>query len=488
MGVRVPSFGRRAGFVFSKHTGRAGRVESLEPRRLYSSTSLTVDVPLNGSVQFAGPGTTIDTLVFQHCAGNVAFSGSNLSQTTQKNGTSLVTGTISLIQQLNVTSSSSNASLLFRGTGSKTPVELDGLTISSPVRSLMLSGLFLNSATVTTQGTVLAQFGSVTNTSLQFSEPSSGGSSGLLSLTTGNVTDSLISSDLPMSQLQIGAFTATTPYSTSSGEGGSAVITAPSIGNLRIAGNLSGDLDLTGTSGSDLRSMVASGDATAGFWNINGGAGTITVRSIASSVGCQITGALQSLRTSGDEAGSIVVGSANSINIGGSLTGNGFEFTNPFSARSYDLGQLHVNGSITDGFLLSTGNVNSISAAGISGSFLAAGLDSGFTFSGQPAASDLTTQAVIRSVTLRSSSAQFQGSVIAGYELGQLNLGVVAVDDSGVPFGLTAHQIDSARFAASVAGGIKSITLKNATSATLPAELQKAGVTTADLKDFTIRL
>jgi hypothetical protein len=462
-------------------------IERLEDRKLLSSTSITVNVPTNKTVEFAGPGTTVNSLLFVHSTGSVQFSGTNLAQTALKNGTPVISGTITSIQQINVTGSSGGASaLVFRSGASKTPVEIDGISVTTALRQLQLAGTSLKGA-LTTEGTSSATFGTIGSSTLQFNaSPTGSPASGPLTFVSGDITDTQITSALPIRQMITGNYTATTP--TTSTALGTTSLNAPSISSWRVNGMMSGDVTLTGGTGTTLNSLTATGAVSAGIWNITGNVGRVSVQSIAAGVQAQFTTSVQNIKTAGDEDGSLFAGSVGIFTVGGQMSGGGLELSSAFSARAYSLNQLNVTGGILNAYVLAIGNINAISASTMSGSFIFSGISTSFGFTAQPQVSDFGWQTRLNSITLRSKAAQFGGSLVAGYTVGRLSLGAVQANDSGTQFGVTAHSISNVRFTVSVAGATKPASLTNVTAATLAAQLKKAGLTTADLQDFTFNL
>jgi hypothetical protein len=132
--------------------------------------------------------------------------------------------------------------------------------------------------------------------------------------------------------------------------------------------------------------------------------------------------------------------------IGKSLHDSQVSLTSPFAAGVFDLIALAAAGGISNTVIRSAGNVGTITSSSIVSSAIYAGV--GPLPPGQSlpaAASDFVAAASIQSVRLTrpAPGPAFANSVIAAQTLGSISLGTIQTNNSGVPFGLAAHQIAS---------------------------------------------
>ena len=118
------------------------------------------------------------------------------------------------------------------------------------------------------------------------------------------------------------------------------------------------------------------------------------------------------------------------------------------SAKS-TLGKLTVGRLIRNAKIRSAGNIAGVTAGGMVGSTLFAGIDAAVT--GLPSSiDDFSNQTVsIKKIQLRGGEGiadAFVDSVIGGFNLGKVALGRVAQDNAGVALGLAAHTAKSVTF------------------------------------------
>lgn len=460
-------------------------IETLESRSLLSSSLMTVAVPANTAVAFSTTTGAADVLVFRRCGGSVVFAGSDLAQSAPIPGKAVLSGTVSVVEQINVLESSGAASaVVLQAKHSAQPVEIDGFSAAAEVRQLQLSDA-LFSGNLTTQGTTSAGFGPVSDSVLQFGASLRDGAAGRLTLTSGDITDSQITSDLPIAALRTGNFVSTDP-GTAETQGSSAVA-APSVAAWHAAGDVSCDLQLDGGAPWLLGVFSVTGDLAAGYWSIAGGAGRITARSVASQFAAKADGILESLRTTEDEDGSFSVAAANSIVVGGNMNGGLLQFGNSFSPSGSELGALDVSGVMTGVRVSSAGNINSVAAMSMSGDFISAGLDPALPTTSLPAPAGLLAHTRIGSISV-SRHGSFTGTDVIAGDLRSVDLGTLNVDNNGIAFGLSAITIEEIQISSLSAEPSSSLKLQHLPALSLSGQLQKQGLTAANLRDFSVNI
>jgi hypothetical protein len=265
---------------------------------------------------------------------------------------------------------------------------------------------------------------------------------GHFSLTTGAVTDTALTSAVPISSLRAASWTG----------GGS--ITAPSISSLVVPGAFDPALSLTANGRGSTLASARTG-AVGGTWDIPGPIasviagsddgtwapqlGNITSLTIRSGgLSSALTaGAINSLSITGDLTGNVTAGSAKSIRVNGSINGSDVEISGA-------LGQLNISGVLENNAdLIVGGNITSITAEAMDASTISAG-SSGGTFA-NVASGNLGT-ATIGSIRLTGRPAdgdEFANSSIWADHITSASLGSVTTDNSTVNFGLAVNTINS---------------------------------------------
>ena len=153
---------------------------------------------------------------------------------------------------------------------------------------------------------------------------------------------------------------------------------------------------------------------------------------------------VRNLRVSGDLAADITAGSINALTAG-SITSSNIVLTLAPAAKAVGLNSLSSTGAITNSLIRSAANIGTVTAGSISGSSIYAGVSAttgGFL---PTAVGDFASTSSIRGVTVRNrgTTPGFANSDVAASALGRMNLGLVQVDNAGVPFGLAADTIQS---------------------------------------------
>jgi hypothetical protein len=266
-----------------------------------------------------------------------------------------------------------------------------------------------------------------------------------VSITLGAVTDSSLTSAVPITSLKASSWLVTgTPTD----------ITAPTIGTLTIGGEFDSSLTLTGSgTATTLSNARVTGQLNIGQWDIAGKTGSITVGSVnAGSAGIDVSGLLTSLLV-------------NKGNLAGDVT-------------AISINSLRVSGAITNAIINTTGDIVSLTAASVTGSTISAGAGSDASF-----ASTTTSNigvSTIHNIHFTAKSGAFSDSTIAADSILSASLGDVITGNGGVPEGLIGTTIKSV----SLSIGGKAVHLgpaQLASDTTLAAYLLAKGIVFSDL-------
>jgi hypothetical protein len=221
-------------------------------------------------------------------------------------------------------------------------------------------------------------------------------------------------------------------------------VTAPSIKSIRSKGNVTAGLDLSATShplgAINVRGVIG------GDWTLGGAQPTLHIGGIAATFSGAFSKAIPSLTLKLGLEGSLSVPSIGSLRVDGGINNAVLRFTGALKRKSDDIKTLSVKGAITDTAILSTGNIGSVSARGIAGSDIFAGVGSLETgepiptisgdFSGQAAIASVKTVAVRKTVG-------FSASNIAAWTIGDLQLSTTQSKNNGKSFGIAGNTIAS---------------------------------------------
>lgn len=384
------------------------------------------------SVTFTDADGTVATISAAGGAATVRFTGTGLAQAPAGKGVTVTGNPLALT---GITVTGGTPAVTVRGNGGNGEVVVGGL--SGAMRSFSGRNAVL-------RGT--ADFPGLGRLDLLRTEAATinigGGGS---SVRIGTATDTDLTAAVDVRQLRVGSWGGT--------DADPDVITAPAIGTLQVTGDFTGNLNLNGPAGSrSLNSARVGGAAGAGTWTVNGAAGSVSVGSTAPQWAATFAGPVNSLKVTGDLAGSLTAGSVRSIRAA-SVSGAQVALTQAATPGSPNLGSLNVRGAVANSRLRSNGNIGTVTVGSIANSSIFAGVV-------EPAgavvlpdgADDFVPGVSIRAVTVRNRAApSFVASYIAAASLGRLNLGVANTNNGGVPFGVAA--LDIASFSATDQAG-----------------------------------
>ena len=388
------------------------------------------------SVQFRDNEGTLATLTVRGGSATVKFSGTNIIQSPQGNGrTVLVTGGSLDIGSLALSGPAPSATLTAVGGDGR--VIVHGITAENPVRAVSGSGMDLRGPAVFSNGIGRLDVGRVQGTSITIQRTATG-PRGNATVSIGEAQDASLDSQQPLGLVRINSF--------GGNDATPDAITAPSIANLQVAGGYAGALNVTGNGVQPgrpaLGSARVSGALASGAWNV----GKAT-RVLAGSIGDAWSGTfgdVANFTVAGDLAGDLTASSIGVLNAG-TITGANITLNRAAAARVTGLGRLTSGGAITNALIQSSADIGTVTAGAINGSSIYAGVvanDGGFLPTGL---GNFTSASTIRGVTVRNTgtTAGFVNSDIAAAVLGRMSLGVIQTDNAGVPFGLAATAIAS---------------------------------------------
>lgn len=251
------------------------------------------------------------------------------------------------------------------------------------------------------------------------------------------------------------------------------------LGKVAVGGNFAGSLFAPSLAGA-----TVGGALSGGTWTVTGNAGKIAVGSVVSDWIGSIGGDVAGLTVNGDLAGELTARSIKSLTVKGSMQGADIQLTQAFAGATTSLGKLTVTGAMNNSAVRSPASLGTITAASIIESTIYAGvIEDGNLLPDAPA--DFASAASIKGVTVKSKGPQaaFADSTIAASSLGKLNLGTVASNNAGVPFGVAGNQIASLRGLAST--GPTPIKLSRLDD---PAAAQTLIAALGNLQDLVIRV
>ena len=418
-------------------------------------TSITNAKGKTHSVSFTDGTGGLQTITLSTGTANIFFSGSG-TLAVAKNGAASITGGTSLeIGSIALTGTTAASSLSIHGLVTK-PVTIGGISDTSPLGKITAASAALTGAiNLNSVGTL--QVASIAGAAITIGS----GLPGRVSLTAGAVTDSSLTSSVPIASLKVASWTDGSPQS----------IVAPSITSLTVAGAFDPsltlspankttvirgiDYTLTDTSGGiGLGSARIGGAISGGTWNVAGSITSVSAKSIASAWVGNVNGSFGTLTiNSGGLASPLTAESLGTLSIGGDLSSNittayakTIRITGGIDGSTLSIGlggisTLQAGGAVSSATITSLGDIGTITAGSLSDSNITAGVTAGTTFAS--ATSALLGSDTITSVKLAGKTPTFTDTNILAGKITSASLGTVTTDNSGVAFGLATNSISS---------------------------------------------
>ena len=345
------------------------------------ATQVTLGAGAARSVNFVDPDGTRSQISFTGSGlATVSFTGLNLTVSGSASAKTL-SGAPLAVTVTTTGTSAANSNITITGTGgTNKAVDIAGMTINGSVRSIVGRNTNLTASLTLTGSVSTLTLGTVTSSNINV------GAGAPIRFTVGAMNTASIFATNTIASVTASSWT------------GGGVITATTIGQVRIKSSFVG-----GFSSKSLSSFSAA-SIGAGLWNISGAVGSITAKGIA---GWQAT------------LGSI--------------------------------GRLMNLGAMTSSRISTTGNIASITAASVDNTTILAAVPSGVLPSSN---SDFATKATIGSLIVKGA---YVNSNVAAANFKTLTVGPITTANNGTVFGIGALTIKTFKFAV----GSKKITLRN---------------------------
>ncbi len=256
----------------------------------------------------------------------------------------------------------------------------------------------------------------------------------------GHVTDLVLNSDSPISQLKALSWTDNDAIADR--------IIAPWLGKLQIAGDFAAGLLLSGedASGATLGNAKITGDLTGGSWNVTGEAGSVTAGSATADWSAAFTGKVSKMRFNGDVNGDLSALSIGKLDIRGSLAGATVRL-NPAvdgpTTSSTVLGNLKITDWLDDSQIRAFGNVGKATIGGMRDSNLFAGVRN-YVSGLASTATDFSHESSIAGVTIKGIAGAdhcYLNSNIAAHLLSKVQVRNCRTDNGGTIFGIAARSL-----------------------------------------------
>ncbi len=402
------------------------------------------------------------TVALSKGVADVFYNGSGIE--TAAKGKITITGTHLTISNIAASQTTASSALSLKTTHNAGLITLGGITDAGTLGTI--TGVSTNLVGVSGKPTIVVGGLRSINVKQITSAEIQVGIIGVTStsLIAGAVTDSFYTSAVTVSSIKAASWTNVIF------DLGTEAITAPVVKSLNVAGEFDPNLDLTGT-GNDLNNAKVGASVDKGLWNIAGSTGAINIGSVGTQWGgVTVGGKLGGLTIkSGGLAVDVNAGSIGSLVVAGNLSGD---------VTAGSISTLKVIGAIAGSEIVTTGNIQSITAASIADSLISAGAGAGASFADSSLGNIGTS--VIHNIHFTTHTGNaFSDTTIAADEIISASLGTVNTANSGNPEGLVAVTIKSV--AASIGGvaahfGVPQL----ASDATVTAYEQSKSITPGD--------
>ena len=381
----------------------------------------------------------------------VFFSGTGSAQMIKGphgTGTVLVTGSGLTINNIAVTGTTITGALTISRKGTL-PVTLGSLSVDNAIGRIVAPTTSLIGTLSVAGAMTLLQLQGASGATITVG--SAQATKAGFSLVAGHVVNTSLASDEAVKSIKVTDWTVS---------GTTDSITAPSIASLVTTGALQASLTTTAAVPLSLGTVRVGGQVDAEGWHIGGNANSIVVGSVAAGFNAAFALALNTftiragglngsvdattigtLSITGADTGSIQAGSIRSARIAGAMTNATITLLNNISPKVLALGRLTVTGAMTDSKITSAGSIGPVSAAGISGSAIDAGVAAGVLL--PSGVGNFTAAVSIASVAVTGAHHQFSNSDIGAQTIGALNLGMIITNNDGAGFGVGAGTIAS---------------------------------------------
>lgn len=429
-----------------------------------SNLDVTIGTGGAKAATFTDADGTTATISLKGGTAILSFLGSGLSQTASNKGVT-VNGTGIDLDSVSITGAAGAGSLAFKTVGGNGRLNVATLTSDGSLKQISGKGVALTGSMIIAGVVSKLDLLRAENASITFSS-----NAGALTITIGAMVDSSITSAAPIKSLKIEGFNNSPSTSAET-------ISAPGISKLAVAGDYQGNLTL----GGPLSSGTVGGGVGGGTWSISGGAGKLKVGSTSSDWVGNVSGDVAGLTVGGNFAGDLNANSIRSMKVGGNLQNGGLTLSAPAGAVA--LGALSVGGAVNSANIRATaGNLGKITVGSLIGStiYAVANLPDGGVLPSTLA--DIGAAAIAALSIKNKAAVSFSNSNIAAGRIGKLDLGVIQVDNGGVPFGFAADSVASLSVLETGGSSLKLSKLDD------PAAAAQTVSQLGNLLDFVIRI
>lgn len=448
-------------------------VEGLEARVLFANVDVTLSS--NTLIIDSEQLSYLPTLRVFDATAIVTLSGDNLQVSTTPKGDQMVTGQVSAIDDIQVsTQAGGRPGVLFREPATATPFTIQGFHAAVPLVKVDLGDAHLTGDVNLAGGASSINWGD--GQGLTFHAGTGAGAPPVLRITN-SLVDSKLTIDEPVKSFTAGSYTSSTP--------GTSLFVAPSVNLFRVPGSMSADLMLT-VSNDSLGNFVA-GTITGGKWQVAGNASLITVESLIDAR-MAVNGNINRFSVGQNiNNTTLSTSSIGTFKVGGDIDGGVFVLHQPYDPRMWNLNRMTVGGQVKNTLFFSDGNINSVTADALDHTEFYCGVKTEVTdiLPADPA-NAFGQEVLFRVLRLkRKDRPAMVQSVLVAAHFGNIDLGMVQIPGSGQAQGISTKSI--LRLIMLLNG--KKITLKNLLKIpNLVQELEDAGLTLDTLRDFAINL
>ncbi len=437
--------------------------------------TVTIGTKTVRSLSYTQPDGTKVSLNVSGGTAVVTFAGSDVTTTTSR-GVVTATGSGATISDISITNNKGqDASLNINAIGGT--ASIGGISDSGAMQNIIAPRASL-AGNLTVGGLSLLELASTDHTVVNL-----GAGTGTVTLNISSAVDTSVESSGRINLIRSTSWT--------SDDSGYYVIAGASLGSLMVSGAFEENLLLSGP-GMNLQNAQIGGQLGASnsiAWTLSGDAGTIRSASAASTWSLTATGTVASIHLGGNVSSAISASGIGSLSVVGNLTGATIQTTGTFVAGQTQFGQLIVGGQISGSTVESVGNIGSVSAAELTGSEIYAGVTSAVEQAAEfpGSLSDFSQEAQIGSVLLKSKTAAFTNSKIAGEKIGDMQLGEIVTSNGGNPQGLAAQTIRSVTAKLDSGGELKMGPAQFSSATTIAAYVAKKKLSLADFELNLIR-
>ncbi|MBN1765585.1 MAG: hypothetical protein JW860_10035 [Sedimentisphaerales bacterium] len=388
------------------------------------------------SVSFTESDNTSGTISLISATGTIIFVGEGL--TIEQGKSSVVVSGYATITDIDITSSSTSASLGFKATGGDDGlISVENITINGSAKDIKGKQVNLTGDLTVTGGLTKLELNNVADQHLiSVGPPDSETNS--LTINLNQVANLSIDSESAIKSL--------TAVNWQDNDATQDMITATRLDKLTVSENFPGSIVLTDSSAKFTLGTVKAGAITGGTWDITGHGSKITANSISGNWSATYSGDLAGLSVTQDISGSLTARSVKAVSVKGNYTNGNLTLTQlSTDPKAKALGKITVNGTMNNVDIRSQGNIGGVTVGLLFDSNIFAGINDLIT--ALPSSSkDFDTDVAIAKLMLKGSKTEniwMQNSNIAAANINSVSFGFAETDNSGYSFGIATKQFKS---------------------------------------------